>query len=46
MRYITRNEMVEIRLALRLKDKVMKKHPQRKCINSVGVFFYMLDKFF
>ena len=24
MRYITRNEMVEIRLALRLKDKVMK----------------------
>ncbi len=45
MRYITRNEMVEIRLALRLKDKVMKKHPQ-KCINSVGVFLYMLDKFF
>ncbi len=52
MRYTTRNEMVEIRSALHLKDKMTgrhkayKKHSQRQCMNLVSVFIYILDKFF
>ena len=44
MRYTTRNEMVEIRSALHLKDKMTgrhkdKKHSQRQCMNLVSVLF-------
>ncbi len=45
MRYTTRNEMVEIRSALYLKDKMTrrykayKKHSQRQCMNFVSVFY-------
>ncbi len=51
MHYITLKEMEEIRSVLHLKDRMTrrayKKTPtERKYINSVGVFTYMLDKFF
>ncbi len=40
MRYITRNEMVEIKLALHLKGKMTRRAYKNTHRDSVGVFIY------
>ncbi len=51
MRYTTRNEMVEIRSALHLKDKMTGRHKFIKTLTEAmyepcECFIYILDKFF
>ena len=51
MRYTTRNEMVEIRSALHLKDKMTGRHKAYKTLTEamyepLECFIYILDKFF
>ena len=51
MRYTTRNEMVEIRSALYLKDKMTRRHKVIKTLTEAmyelcECFIYILDKLF